>query len=267
MFKFIQRFILAKVFLMAFSHSAIAQDNSPVTQPILLAAGSLTQAMNEMIAAHAAQGGARFIAQYGPSGKLRQDIEAGWKADVFASASTDHTDALAAKKLLGDARVFTHNDLCVVSRPELGLSETNLLDELSRGDVRLATSTPVSDPMGDYTWQFFKQADRKTPGLYQTFNDKALKLSGVSAPPPGAKPPYVTAFEENKTDAYIMYCTNAVSTKKAVPQLAMVRIPQELNVRSEYGIAARHDSEQGRRFVEFVLSPAGQEILKKYGFQ
>lgn len=252
---------------MTFSHSVIAQGNSPVTQPVLLAAGSLTQAMNEMISAHAAQGGARFVAKYGPSGKLRQDIEAGGNADVFASASTDHTDILAAKNLLGDARVFAHNDLCVLARPELGLSEANLLDVLSRGDVRLATSTPVSDPMGDYTWQFFKHADRKAPGLYQAFDAKALKLSGASAPSPGAKPPYVTAFEENKADAYIMYCTNAVSTKKAVPQLAMIRIPQELNMRSDYGIAARQDSEQGRRFVEFVLSPAGQEILNRYGFQ
>jgi molybdenum ABC transporter molybdate-binding protein len=252
---------------MTFSHSVIAQENPPAAQPVVLAAGSLTQAMNEMIAAYAAQGGARFLAQYGPSGTLRKEIEAGRKADVFASASTDHTNALAAKNLLGDSRVFTHNDLCVLARPELGLSEYNLLDVLSREEVRLATSTPVSDPMGDYTWQFFKHADRKTPGLYQQFNAKALKLSGASAPSAGAKPPYVTAFEEDKADAYIMYCTNAVSTKKAVPQLAIVRIPQALNVRSEYGIAARQDSEQGRRFVEFVLSPAGQKILKKYGFQ
>ena len=77
----------------------------------------------------------------------------------------------------------------------------------------------------------------------------------------------MTAFEDDKADAYIMYCTNAVATRKAVPQLEIVHIPQDLNVRSDYGIAAHGDSEQGRRFVDFVLSPAGQDILKKYGFR
>jgi molybdenum ABC transporter molybdate-binding protein len=267
MIKFVRDSFFASSLSMMFTHTAPAQEKSPPPQPLLMAAGSLTQVMNDMMAAYAAQGGERFAAQYGPSGKLRQEIEAGRKVDVFASASTDHTEALAAKKLLGESRIFTRNDLCVVARPELKLNAADLLDVLSRPEVRLATSTPVSDPMGDYTWQFFKNAERRKEGLYQVFNAKALKLSGASAPAPGAKPPYVTAFEENKADAYIMYCTNAVSTRKAVPQLAIVNIPQDLNARSDYGIAAHPDSMQGRRFVEFVLSPAGQGILKKYGFQ
>lgn len=267
MIKFIQQSFFALSVSMTFMHAASAQHNSAPQQPLLMAAGSLTQLMNDMMAAYAAQGGVRFAAQYGPSGKLRQEIEAGKKVDVFASASTDHTEALAAKKLLGESRIFAHNDLCVIARPELELNETNLLDVLSRADVRLATSTPVSDPMGDYTWQFFRNAERKKPGLYQAFDAKALKLSGAAALAPGAKPPYVTAFEDDKADAYIMYCTNAVATKKAVPTLVITHIPQDLNVRSDYGIAAHPDSTQGQHFVEFVLSPAGQGILKKYGFQ
>lgn len=245
--------------------SADAQNAS--SHPLLLAAGSLTQAMNEMNAAYEAQGGAKFDAQYGPSGKLPNEIEAGKKVDVFASASTDHIEALAAGKLLGESRLFTHNDLCVLSRPELGLDASNLLANLSSPQARLVTSTPVSDPMGDYTWQFFRKADLKQPGLYRAFDTKALKLSGTAAVPPGAKPPYATAFENDKADAYIMYRTNAVSTKKAVPQLVILRIPDELNVRSAYGIAARPDSAEGQRFVDFVMQAAGQAILKKYGFQ
>ncbi len=243
------------------------QAQQAASQPQLAAAGSLNQAMKDIMAAYEAQGGTRFAAEFGPSGKLRKDIEAGKKVDVFASASTEHTEALAKQKLLGPSRLLTHNDLCVIAQPSLGLKENNLLEVLSRPQVRVATSTPVSDPMGDYTWQFFKNADKQQPGLYATFDAKALKLSGAAAPAPGAKPPYITAFEDNKADAYIMYCTNAVSTKKAVPQLDIVRIPDELNVRSAYGIAARTDSAEGQRFVEFVMQDAGQAILKQYGFQ
>jgi molybdate transport system substrate-binding protein len=247
--------------------SVATQDKSLSAPPVLTAAGSLVPAMNELILAYAAKGGLRFVAQYGPSGKLRQEIEAGMRVDVFASASADHTEALAQKQLLGESRIFAHNDLCVVSRPELALSESNLLDVLLRKDVRLGTATPVDDPMGDYTWQFFRNAESKRPGSYQTFDAKALKLSGASVPAPGAKSPYVAAFEESRVDAYIMYCTNAVSTGKTLPQLSIAAIPQGLSVRGAYGIAARTDSVEGARLVEFVLSQSGQDILRNHGFR
>lgn len=48
----------------------------------------------------------------------------------------------------------------------------------------------------------------------------------------GQKPPYVTAFENDKAGAYVMYCTNAVSTRRALPYLAVVCIPDRLTVRS-----------------------------------
>jgi ABC-type molybdate transport system substrate-binding protein len=131
----------------------------------------------------------------------------------------------------------------------------------------VATSTPVSDPMGDYTWQFFRKADRQKPGLYQLLNNKALKLSGTISIAPGAKTPYVTAFEENKADAYIMYCTNAVSTKKTLHRLSIVPIPEKLNINGDYGIAAHPDSEEGKRFVDFVMQSEAQSILRKHGFR
>jgi molybdenum ABC transporter molybdate-binding protein len=234
--------------------------------PLILAAGSLHLAMDEITLAHQAQGGATFKTKYGPSGKLRQKIEAGAKVDVFASASIDHTQALAQQKLLGPSEVFTHNDLCVIARPELNLSADNMLQVLSRPSVRVATSTPVSDPMGDYTWQFFKNADRKHAGFYQMLDAKARKLSGASVPATGERLPYITAFEDDKADAYMLYCTNAMITKKALPYLNVVRISDELNVRSDYGIAADLHWAVGKNFVRFIMQAPAQNILKKQGF-
>ncbi|WP_051971806.1 substrate-binding domain-containing protein [Massilia sp. 9096] len=159
------------------------------------------------------------------AGSLRDEIGHGRAADVFASASVEHTEALARAGLLAGSVVFAYNDLCVVARPQLGLNADNLLDVLARPGVRLATSTPKLDPMGDYTWQFF-----------------------------------------GKADAYVMYCTNAASTRRALPGLAVVRIPAALNVRSAYGIGARPGFPDGARFVDFVLGPDGKRILAGYGF-
>lgn len=234
--------------------------------PQLFAAGSLRGAMDEMMAAYQQQGGAAFHAQYGPSGKLRQEIEAGVQADVFASASVGHTEALAQQNLLGTSTLFTHNDLCVLARPDLDMHNDDLLALLADPAVRVATSTPVSDPMGDYTWQFFRNADKRQPGFYAAMNAKAIRLSGAHIPAADERLPYITAFEADKADAYIMYCTNAISTRKVLPQLQVIAIADDLNVRSAYGIAAGKQSEQGQGFVQFVLSAAGQAILKKHGF-
>ncbi len=236
------------------------------TSPVIVAAGSLRVAMNEIVQVYQAQGGPAFMTKYGPSGKLRQEIEAGAKIDVFASASTEHTQALAQQKLLGPFEVFTHNDLCVIVKPELNLSADNMLDVLSQPSVRVATSTPVSDPMGDYTWQFFRNADKKHAGFYQMLDAKARRLSGASVPAAGEKLPYITAFEDDKADAYILYCTNAVITKTVLPHLNVVRISDDLNVRSDYGIAADLHSAVGKDFVRFIMQAPAQNILKKHGF-
>ncbi len=232
----------------------------------VLAAGSLRDAMKDLAAAFQKESGVSVTTSYGPSGKLRSEIEAGRKADVFASAAVEHTEALAKQKLLSGSTVFAYNDLCIVSRPELGLNHANLVDVLKKPSVRVGTSTPVSDPMGDYTWDFFRKADKLSPGTFAVLDSKALKLSGASAPAPDDSLPYVTAFEDNKVDAYIMYCTNAAGAKNALPDIGVLRIPDELNVRSAYGIGAYPSSSNGERFVKFVLGPAGRGILRQHGF-
>ncbi|WP_305824666.1 hypothetical protein [Massilia brevitalea] len=68
---------------------------------------------------------------------------------------------------------------------------------------------PVSDPMGDYTRQFFRKADLQQPGLYAVLDAKAPKLSGAANLDPTSTLPCITAFEQDRADACIMYCTNA----------------------------------------------------------
>lgn len=248
------------------SQTEISSSSMEKVFPVIAAAGSLCLAMDEIIQAYQEQGEIAFAAKYSPSGKLRQEIETGAKVDVFASASTEHTEALAKQNLLGPSEVFAHNDLCVIAIPELNLIADNMLEVLSSPSVRVATSTPVSDPMGDYTWQFFRNADKKHAGFYHLLDTKARKLSGARVPAAGEKLPYITAFEEDKTDAYIMYSTIAVIIKRALPYLNVVHIPDDLNVRSDYSIAADLHSTAGKDFVRFVMQEPAQNILKKHGF-
>ncbi|MBA4377004.1 MAG: molybdate ABC transporter substrate-binding protein, partial [Anaerolinea sp.] len=55
----------------------------------------------------------------------------------------------------------------------------------------------------------------------------------------------------------------------AVEKVNILEIPDTLNVEARYPIAPIKDSqnfEMAKSFVDFILSPTGQEVLRKYGF-
>jgi len=75
----------------------------------------------------------------------------------------------------------------------------------------------------------------------------------------------VAKVQLGEADAGIVYTSDAV----AAPDLKSVEIPPELNVIAKYPIAALADStnaDLAQAFVEYVLSPEGQNILQKWGF-
>src|SRR5262249_42934311 len=112
----------------------------------VLAAGSLNEVMGEVGQRYKAATGVTVAAEFGPSGLLRERIEKGERADLFASADMGHP-----LKLLQDARatrvaMFTRNTLCGIAVPGVGLTTANFLDRLLDPVVKLGTSTPKADP-------------------------------------------------------------------------------------------------------------------------
>ena len=60
--------------------------------------------------------------------------------------------------------VFARNRLCALAAPHFVVTPDTLLDRLLDPRVKLGTSTPKSDPSGDYAWQLFEKADRLASG-------------------------------------------------------------------------------------------------------
>lgn len=116
----------------------------------IFAAGSLVGPMNEWIAASGLPADAVAPPVFGPAGLLRQRIEAAEAADVYASADLNQPRKLVAAGRAATVTPFARNRMCIVSKASLGLTTDNLLDRLLDSGLRLATSTPISDPGGDY---------------------------------------------------------------------------------------------------------------------
>jgi ABC-type molybdate transport system substrate-binding protein len=238
----------------------------------LYAAGSLKAALTEVAKAfEQARGGAvRVATTFGPSGLLRERIEKGEPAHVFASADTSHPKRLADQgRTRGAVRVFARNQLCALARSGLAVTPERLLDTMLDPQVRLGTSTPKADPSGDYAFALFAKAEKLEAGAQAALEGRALQLTGGanSERPPADRNPYAWVMETGKADLFLTYCTNAVLAQKELPSLQIVQIPKELNVGADYGMILLEDAPApADDLAGFLLGEAGQAILAKHGF-
>ena len=236
----------------------------------LYAAGSLKAALGEVVVAYKNTHPTKITTKFGPSGLLRKAIEQGENPDLFASANMDHPEKLASSGWGGPVVLFARNRLCGLARSDLKVTTDTFLDTILNKDVRLGTSTPKADPSGDYAWQLFAKADTIKKGSLATLSGRALQLTGGpdSVQAPQGRNQYGWIMGENKADIFLTYCTNAVLAQKEVQALTIVRIPEELAVGADYGLLVKNGaSNEAWKFALFILSPEGQEILKKYGFE
>jgi molybdenum ABC transporter molybdate-binding protein len=251
--------------LLALSMSAV----SAQAQIAVYAAGSLREALTEIATQWQARGGAPVALTFGASGLLRERIEKGEPAQVFASADTEHPQRLAAAGHWRAPMVFTRNALCALAAPQVQATPQTLLATLLRSDVRVGTSTPKADPSGDYAWALFRKADGVQPGAYAKLDAKALKLTGGpdSAQAPAGRIAYAWLMDSGQADVFLTYCTNAVAAQREMPRLQVVQVPPELQVGAAYGLTVRSDAaDSARGFAAYVLSAPAQAVLARLGF-
>jgi ABC-type molybdate transport system substrate-binding protein len=240
----------------------------------VLAAGSLREVIGELGERYKKATGVEVAADFGPSGVLRERIENGATADLFASADMGHP-----LKLLADGRatrvdMFTRNALCAFAAPKIGLTTANFVDRLLDPATKLGTSTPKADPAGDYTWLMFHRAELVHPGAYAILDQKAQQIVGGptnNAPPNNTlgngTDPAAAALVSGKIDVMIGYCSGRRRMLAAVPDLQVVEVPKEIAAGPEYGLAILKDAApHSDDLALYMLSPEGQQVFAQFGF-
>jgi molybdate transport system substrate-binding protein len=239
------------------------------------AAGSLREAMTALDAAYRSDMqttntvAKSFAPKYlfGPSGKLRERIEAGEPPALFASASPTHTEKLLAAGLLRSSNLFAGNALCVMTRPGFSLANRNVIDVLLADDVVVGTSTPGADPSGDYTWEMFRKIDVARAGAFTKLDAKAKKLTGAEVNPNETQSAYARILIGKQADVFVSYCTNAKSAQKVSPDIGFVEVPSQFNVISNYSIGISPGApDAARDFLRFILSERAKPALAALGF-
>jgi molybdate transport system substrate-binding protein len=248
-----------------------ATPEAPMTKEPLqvYAAGSLREALTEIARDHEARTGQKIALTFGASGLLRERIEKGEGAQVFASADTQHPQRLAAAGAWAAPTVFVRNSLCALTQAGVSATPQNLLETMLNPAVKLGTSTPKADPSGDYAWELFRKAEAVRAGAYAALDAKALKLTGGpdSPKPPAGRGTYAWVMDQGQADVFLTYCTNAVASQQEVPRLKVVQVPAALQVGAAYGLTVRRGAPApAEAFAQALLAAPAQATFARYGF-
>lgn len=223
---------------------------------VVSAAASLTNAFKEVAQGYEKEhAGTKVILNFGASDVLLQQIVKGAPADVFASADQKAMDkAVEAKAVKASSRVdFAANQIVLIVPIDSKAGITSLKD-LERDAVkRIAYGNPASVPVGRYT-----QAALQAQGLWDAVQAKSVLAQNVRQ-----SLDYVARGE---VDAGFVFATDAAIMPDKVN--VAVRVPSQTPVTYPIALTTREAaSKEAESFVAYVMSPAGQAILSRYGFQ
>lgn len=228
---------------------------------LVFAAATLKPALDDVVRAFQAAGGARVNVAYGPSPILAKNIAEGAPADIFFSADTQWMDYLAERKLIrDDTRAdIVHNEVVLVQGAGGAQREAVAVDPSFPiasivGAGPIAMCNPESHPAGRYGRLRLQQS--------RLWDAIASKVAIVDNP-------QVAALMVGRGDA-----TAAVVFATDVYGISDVRIagtfPDQAQSPIAYPaavVAGASHPEQARHLLMFLRSPEARRIFDGFGYR
>ena len=241
--------------LLSFAAPAMAQ---PGPGPVVYAASSLTEVLNEAADRYAALGHPRPVFSFAASSTLAHQIEQGASANLFFSADEDWMNYLAQRHLI-DARTrvsMLSNRIVLVTpldRPmHLSIAQNFALHAALAGG-HLAMADPDSVPAGRYG-----RAALQHLGVWTSVQGDVVRAENVRAA--------LRFVQTGEAAAGIVYATDA---RAAGANVAIVGVfPSNAYPPISYPLAAvaGHSTTQSMAFARYLRSPAARAIFRRYGF-
>jgi molybdate transport system substrate-binding protein len=233
------------------SSSSPSAGSSPATGAItVFAAASLTESFTQLGKQfEAAHPGDTVKFSFGPSSSLATQITSGAPADVFASAAPGNMDDVVSAGDAASPQNFARNTMEVATPPD-NPGNVESVKDLADDSVKVALCQPQV-PCGVVAAEVFKNV-------------------GITVKPVTLQPDVksvLTQVETGNVDAGMVYVTDV---QAAGSKVNGVTIPASDNASTLYPIATINSSKHksiAQAFMNYVLSPAGQQVLKAAGFE
>ncbi len=249
--------ILVTIFLVGCSQKgAVKSDEITV-----FAAASLTECFTDIANAFEQEKGTKVILNFAGSQALTFSIKEGAQADVFASANEKYLADLIGDEHISDSYIFAKNSLvvCKSKNTDIEISE---LEDLAQEDIIIVAGHEAV-PVGKY---FYKSLDNAIDGKVITPEKHFNIIKNIKSYEMNVKD-VVSKVLINEADLGIVYRTDI--NDNIADELDMIEIDAFNRVNIQYPIGTLNKSlneEKANRFIQFVLSEKGKEILDKHGF-
>ena len=241
-----------KMFILVVSLLLLGPVSGSATEIIVSGAASLTNAFTAIKTAfEAANPEITVNTNFAASNPLLQQIREGAPADIFASADQDTMNKAEAENLIiqETRRNFALNSLVLIV-PK-GETKITGVDDLPNAK-QIAIGNPDSVPAGRYA-----KASLESQGLWEKLN--SIYIQGESV---RQVLDYVTRAE---VEAGFVYATDAFIAADSVDIVATMtgHAPVLYPVAV---VAGSKNQDSASKFIDFLLSADGMNILKAYGF-
>jgi len=225
---------------------------------VLSVAVSMKEAVEELARGFTSgRPGVALRFNFGASGELQKQIEAGAPVDLFVSAAQRQMDELEKAGLVvpSSRRAFARNMLTVIKPTDSRLDISKPGDFLDPRVKRIVIGNPKSVPVGQYS-----EESLRAVGLWERVQPRLILAENVRQ-----ALDYVVRGE---VDAGFVYTTDAATRAGRVTEAFR---PAEDTYRPiVYPAAVMAASRQrvlAQSFVDFLVSREGQTVLARLGFQ
>lgn len=231
------------------SGAPTTEDAAVSGELVVFAAASLKESFDEIVTLMAEEYPDLTITmQYGASGQLATQIQQGAPADVFASADPVSMEQLTTSGEIADSSDFARNQLTIVV-PKDNPGGVESLQDLTNPDLTIVTCAEAA-ACGKITATL--EAD-----------------TGLTIATDSQEPDVKSVLQKvvlGEADAGLVYVTDVSSAGDAVKG---VDLPEAEPLSNTYPIGpveAAANPDAAAAFIDFVLSPAGQQVLADRGF-
>jgi len=239
------------VCLLSCRRAPTAQEG-PVTLTVS-AASDLTPAFEELGGLFEHETGIKVTFNFGSTGQLAQQIEQGAPVDLFAAADVRFIEALEQKGLTipGTKALYAQGRITLWTRTDNPL-KLERLEDLARPEVQhIAIANPEHAPYGVAAREALQSA-----GVWERVTSKLVFGENVRQT--------LQYAEAGNVDAAIVALSLSIQSKGR-----WVLLPEKLHKPLNQALAVikttRHAVE-ARRFADFINSPPGRTVMRKYGF-
>src|SRR5215470_3344757 len=248
----VMRVTLVALLLLAAVSPAQAQD---VTLSVAISMKDVVEELGRGFMA--ARPGVTLRYNFGSSGELQKQIEAGAPVDLFISAAQRQMDELQAKGLIVTAsrRVFARNVLTVIKPMDSKIDIAKPADLLDARVTKIVIGSPKTVPVGQYS-----EESLRALGLWDRLQPKLVFSENVRQA--------LDYVARGEVDAGFVYTTDSATRPQQVKEAFR---PAEDTYRPVlYPVAVVAGAKQAalaQAFIDLLVSREGLAVLQKHGFQ